>query len=157
MMQRPYSGTSRAVSRRAGTHGFTLLELMIVVAVIAILSAIAYPSYIQHITKTHRVAAEGCLSEFSNYMERAYTTSLTYPTSSSSAAPPFATMGCATTSQTGNFYKYSFDGTPTSATYTLQAVPQGVQASRDAKCGTLKLDQTGQRSITGAAPLDECW
>ena len=57
-------------------QGFTLIELMIVVAIIAIIAAIAYPSYINSVVKTKRAAAEGCVSEYANYMERYYTTNL---------------------------------------------------------------------------------
>jgi type IV pilus assembly protein PilE len=142
-------------------HGFTLIELMIVVAIIAILSAIAYPSYISHVTKTHRVAAEGCLSEFSNWMERWYTTNLRYDkdvTGTNAVAPPFTTMDCATTSQTGNNYKYQFAASePTRSTYKIDAIPQNAQATRDTKCGTLSIDQTGKRDITGTGTVAECW
>ncbi|MBB6183693.1 type IV pilin protein [Oleiagrimonas soli] len=138
--------------------GFSLVELMVVVAIIAILSAIAIPSYIKHVTKTNRVAAEGCLSEYSNYMERAYTTSLSYPASGSSAAPPKYSLDCATASQTGNNYAYSLDpATSSSSKYTLQATPQGTQQSRDTQCGTLTLDQSGTRTKSGTGTLDECW
>src|SRR5215469_15393153 len=81
----------RHTARTGAAAGFTLIELMIVVGIIAVLVAIAYPSYQQHIIKTNRTAAEGCLSEYSNYMERYYTTNLTYgqlPASGSTAATP---------------------------------------------------------------------
>lgn len=151
--QTPSAGGARRWVRNAG---FTLLELMIVVAIIAILSAIAYPSYISHVTKTNRVAAEGCLSEFSNWMERYYTTKLSYPTSSSSTQPPFATMDCATVQQTGNNYQYGFV-TQQATSYKIKAAPQNAQLSRDTKCGTLTLDQAGTRTISGTGTLEECW
>jgi len=143
-------------------HGFTLIELMIVVAIIAILSAIAYPSYISHVTKTHRVAAEGCLSEFSNWMERYYTTNLRYDQdqagNSVTTVIPLTTMDCATTSQTGNNYTYQFAANePTRSTYKIEAIPQNAQATRDTKCATLSIDQTGKRDITGSGTVAECW
>src|SRR3546814_19429854 len=61
---------------RSPVSGFTLIELMIVVAIVAILAAIAYPSYINHITKTRRAAGAGCALEAAKFMERFYTTNL---------------------------------------------------------------------------------
>ena len=147
--------TSRNYRGRLHRAGFTLLELMIVVAIISILAAIAYPSYVSHITKTHRVAAEGCLSEFSNYLERYYTTNLSYPASASTVVP-FTTMDCATTAQTGSNYDYGFASSSSSA-YVIQATPIGSQATRDTQCGTLKLDQSGTRTVSGTGTLSDCW
>jgi type IV pilus assembly protein PilE len=136
--------------------GFTLIELMIVVAIVAILSAIAYPSYVTYITKSRRVAAEGCLSQYANYMERYYTTNLVY---NSSANPnPFATAGntlgfdCASTQQTGSYYSYSLPSA-SSAAYVVQATPINVQLTRDTTCGPLTLNQAGARTPT----VTGCW
>ena len=149
-----------ALTRLRRSRGFTLIELMIVVAIIAVLASIAYPSYIKYITKTRRNAATACLSEYANYMERYYTTNLSYK--QPSAAVP--ALGCADTTQTGDYYNYQFGGTPaspTSTAYSIQAVPQDVQASRDTQCGTLGLNQSGTRFIQSsestAAPVAACW
>ena len=132
--------------------GFTLIELMIVVAIIAILAAIAYPSYINYITKTHRVAAEGCLSESANFMERFYTTNLTYKTA---VLPQF---DCASTQQTGNYYTYDLPASSLSASaYVVRAVPINSQLTRDTLCGTLTLNQTGARTDSGTGTVDQCW
>lgn len=139
----------RAGCRRV-MHGFTLVELMIVVAIIAILASIAYPSYTSYITKTHRVAAEGCLSEYANYMEQYYTTNLSYKVAT------WPVLDCEGAAQTGGNYDYGFaPGSPSSTAYTVQAVPISAQLTRDTKCGTLQLNQTGAR--TASTGDDECW
>ena len=155
------SASPKRRDRFHGGDGFTLIELMIVVAIIAILAAIAYPSYINYITKTHRVAAEGCLSEYANYMERYYTTNLRYD-QDTSATPVLNTLpmfDCATPQQTGANYKYQFAAnSPTQTAYTIQAVPIHAQLTRDTQCGTLTLDQTGARNIVnGTGTVDQCW
>ncbi len=138
--------------------GFSLIELMIVVVIVAILAAIAFPSYTRYITRTHRVAAEGCLSELGNYMERFYTTNLRYDLDSANAAPSVTGFDCESSSQTGPFYKYRFAANePTQSSFILQAIPQGAQATQDAKCGTLSLDQTGLRTVSGTGGVAECW
>ena len=144
--------------RAINEFGFSLIELMTVVAIVAILAAIAFPSYTRYITRTHRVAAEGCLSEMSNYMERFYTTNLSYNPSSPAAAPSLAGFDCESDAQTGPYYKYQFaTNEPTQSSFLIQAVPQGAQATRDASCGTLSLDQTGLRKVSGTGTLSDCW
>lgn len=139
--------------------GFTLIELMIVVAIIAILSALAYPSYITYITKSRRVSAEGCLSQYANYMERYYTTNLGYVKDTNSVANVLPTLDCGTPQQTGTYYRYDWPIAPTPATFTVEAVPLVAQATRDKTCGTLTLDQAGARTANGAPVVSGsgCW
>jgi len=124
--------------------GFTLVELMVVVAVIALLAAIAYPTYQGQIQNTRRTSAEGCLVELAQYMERYYTTKMTY----ASATLP-TTSGCA--SELADYYTFSFDGTPNATSFTLQATPKGTQASDS--CGTLKINNLGTKTPSTAG----CW
>ncbi|MEO8837624.1 MAG: type IV pilin protein [Herbaspirillum sp.] len=135
-------------------RGFSLIELMIVVAIVAILAAIAFPSYTNYVVKTRRVAATACLSEYANYMERYYTTNLRYDTSSATptVANVLPNLDCASAEQTGKYYAYDF-GTPTISAYTVTAAPK----STEAKCGTLTLDQAGTRTKSGTDTLDHCW
>lgn len=60
------------------SKGFTLIKVMIVVAIIGVLAAIAFPSYNSHVLRTRRGAAAGCLLELAQQMERRYTTSMSY-------------------------------------------------------------------------------
>jgi type IV pilus assembly protein PilE len=139
------------VTRRASA-GFTMIELMIVVAIVAILAAIAYPSYTNYITKTKRVAAQGCLSEYANYMERYYTTNLNYSKDAAGTAIVLPTLDCAGAPRTGSSYSYGLSSASSSA-YVVQAVPIAAQLTRDTKCGTLTMDQTGARTPT----VEGCW
>lgn len=144
------------------SHGYTLLELMIVVMVIGIMAAIALPAYTRYITKSRRAAAEACLSMYAEYMERFYTTNLRYDQDTTgkaldSTALAALNLSCAATTATGPYYTYSFSAASTQNTYSLQAVPSGRQATNDAQCGTLTIDQTGKRQISGTADLNTCW
>lgn len=132
------------MKRKPKTSGFTLIELMVVMAIIAIIAAIAYPSYQQSIQRTRRAAAAGCMMGQSQFMERYYTTNMSY----------LAAVLPACQAEVTPFYASNFAAGPTATTYTLQVVPQGAQAN-DA-CGTLSIDQTGLRAPDPAV-RPECW
>ncbi|QSX75987.1 prepilin-type N-terminal cleavage/methylation domain-containing protein [Lysobacter arenosi] len=135
--------------------GFTLIELMIVVAIVAILAAIAYPSYQGHVIRTRRAAAAVCMLEVAQFMERYYTTHLRY-VDDAGAAPTIPATQCRTDLQ--SHYTIGLaDGTVVGA-YSVQAVPKGVQAIRDTKCVTLAINQLGAKSESGtAATATECF
>ena len=126
------------------TSGFSLIELMVVMAIIAIIAAIAYPSYQQSIQRTRRAAAAGCMMGLSQFMERYYTTNMSYLNAVLPACQADVTQ----------FYLANFAVAPTATTYTLQVVPQGAQAND--VCGTLTIDQTGLRAPDPAV-RPECW
>ena len=131
-------------------RGFTLLELMIVVAVLAIIVAFAYPSYRDHVVKTKRKVAAACLMEYAQWMERYYTTNMKYQ----GATLPSTT--CAT--DLSGDYSFAFaTGEPTASTYEIEATPQGAQASSDGACGTLSIDQAGTRTVSGSGSVASCW
>jgi type IV pilus assembly protein PilE len=133
---------------KSGAGGFSLIELMITVAVIGILAAIAYPSYQDYLVRARRTSAAACLLELSQFMERHYTTNLSYQ----GATLPI------TQCRNDLAAWYDFPAPKlTLRSYALQAVPRGVQASRDTKCGTLSIDQTGLKGESGSGSVSDCW
>lgn len=141
--------------RRIRSAGFTLIEMLIVVAIVAILASIAIASYSKQVVKGNRVAAEGCMSQVANYMERYYTTYMRYDQAGSGATATANTipqLDCMTTAQTGNNYGYKLSAVSTTG-YQIQATPIGAQKTRDTVCGDLTLDQAGTRGPTTAG----CW
>ena len=121
---------------RVSVSGFTLIELMIVVAVIAILAAIAYPSYNGFVLKTRRGAAASCVLQAAQFMERFYTTKLTYHGSGKT------TWDCPDAS---GHYSVAIDAPDTGRTYTVKATASGQQAN-DA-CGNLiQVDEKGVKT-----------
>ena len=123
-------------SRRTG-FGFTLIELMITVAVMAILAAIAYPSYMDQVSKTRRGDAKAALTELSLFMERFYTENNRYDQDAggTAVALPFAE---APKDGTNKFYDLTLQAVATQS-YTLRATPKGGHAGD----GYLELTQTG--------------
>jgi type IV pilus assembly protein PilE len=126
--------------------GFTLMELMITVAVIALLASIVYPSYRDGILKSHRATGRAAIMQQAQVMERCFTRTNTF-------------VGCITfpVAVEGGRYQITNGGTaPTATTYTLAAVPQGAQTA-DARCGTLTLQQDNTRTESGTATVADCW
>ena len=134
--------------RAAAAGGFTLIEVVTVVAIVAILTAIAIPQYTQYVARGHRSEARMTLTNAAQWMERWRTERGTYlgaalPVSlQGSPAPPQAPM-------------YNITVVPAAATYTLTATPVGPMAADG--CGNLTLDNTGLRGRSGAININTCW
>lgn len=129
--------------------GITLLELMIVVAVVSILAAIAYPSYQDQVIKSHRSEGKAALMQVAQRLERCYTRANDF-TNTANGCPTFPI-----TTEHGR-YQVVHNGTLTANTFTLSAVPQGAQM-KDTRCGTLTFDDIGTKGESGTGTLADCW
>lgn len=130
--------------------GFTLLELMIVVAVVAILAAVAYPSYRSYVSQAHRAEARAALHEAAQYLEREFTSNGRYDGAS------LVSAGLATLPRDGSGVYYRLSLAASGSGYTLGAAPEGSMSGDP--CGQLLLDQSGLQSVSSATlNVAECW
>lgn len=130
-------------------QGFSLLELLIAICLIAILTVLAYPNYQSYITKTNRIGAETSLMRLASAMEQFYLRHQTYEeaTIESLQIPKF----------TGN-HSYQLNVVKTTPSrFLISAIPIGTQSSRDKRCGVLILNNVGEKSISGPDTVLQCW
>jgi type IV pilus assembly protein PilE len=134
-------------------HGFTLIELLITIVIAGILGAIAYPSYVQYTVKTKRSAAESFILDVASRQEqynldaRQYATTMTVLGATS--IPPEVSSNYTVA--------LSADNSATPPTYTVTATPTASQLSRDTKCATLTVNQSGTKGISGSGTVATCW
>lgn len=140
---------SRTPAPSLSASGFTLIELMIAVAIIGILSAIAYPSYQSYVVRTNRSTAAAYLVEVASRQHQYRLDARTFGTATE--------LGMVTPADVAKHYTIEFSPAPTATAFTVQAVPKGSQATGDAKCGTLSLDQTGKKAVTVLGNESDCW
>lgn len=130
------------------TNGFTLVELLVVVAIIAIVTAVAIPSYSTYVERTRRATGQADLMELAQWMERRYTNNYDYSDGSGGAPTlPFTTspQGSGST-----YYNFSVSSITTNS-FTLLATPTGPQANDP--CGNLTVNDAGQKGSGGT----DCW
>lgn len=132
----------------ARTKGFTLIEVMIVVAIIGILAAVAYPSYLSYIIRANRAAAESFMMELSSKQERYVLDKRSY---TATVSDLMSVPG-----EVSQNYDVTIENVA-ATTYTIKATPIGRQLVKDTLCGTLTLDQAGNKGQTGTGSVTECW
>lgn len=127
------------------SKGFTLIELMIAVAIVAILAAVVYPSYQEHVRRSNRAAAQAVLLEAAAKQQQLLMDVRSY-------AANWAALGVNVPADVAR--NYTFTATPDAGPppgFTVTATPQGSQA--EDSCGALAVDETGAKTpIT-----DRCW
>lgn len=144
--------------------GFTLIELMIVVAVIGILAAIAYPSYQESVAKSKRADAQGALLSLASALERHFTETNSYCDAGSTStgcsgaggdtgAPSIFPTQVPVDGGT-KYYDLTISAV-TATSFTVTATPTGSMSGD--KCGNLTYTHAGVQAATGGAGTAYCW
>jgi type IV pilus assembly protein PilE len=153
--------------KRNTNSGFTLIELMVVVAILGIIVAIGYPAYTDQVRKSRRAEGMGELLEMADKMERHYSDQNTYDqTLGGLDMTAAALLGSSTTTTTNGYYTLAVVGTTSNVAFTLSATPTTKGGQNKDKCGTFRIDWQGNktldttnggaRSATGYGNED-CW
>lgn len=141
-------GLNRLVNRQLG---FTLIEVMIVVAILAFLSAIAYPSYSEHLRRGYRSEARTALLEAQQFMERFYAANSRYTTDAAGANSPALPARLQNVPASNSRYTLTVAATLNSYTLTATLLAED-------KCGNLTLTNTGVKGRSSTGPtVQDCW
>lgn len=135
----------------ARSHGFSLIELVVAVAIVGILTAIAMPSYRRYVLQGNRTDAIKALASYQQDLERCYSQNFTYVGCAQTASLPAAT--------TAGDYTISFSTAPAATSYTLQATAIGTQAP-DTQCAVFTITQAGAQAAQDTSHADQtqaCW
>ena len=134
-------------------RGFTLIEVMIVVAVLGVIIAIGYPSYTEPVRKSRRAEGMGELLELADKMERFYADRGTY--AGASLGTGAGNIHTATTAD--GYYTLNIDS-QTAVAFQVRATPTSKGNQNKDKCNIFILDSLGNKTLSGnSTPLEQCW
>ena len=141
---------------KKNTLGFTLIELMIVVAIVGLLTAVALPSYRSYVVRASRGVAKADLMELRQFMERNYTLTNRYDQLPAGTTITITSLPFQVSPRSGaTKYNIVFGAGPTQTTYTLTANPTTTQV--DAECGSLSVTGASVMTISGTGDPGNCW
>lgn len=155
-----------AMARQKVSAGFTLIELMITVAIVGILASIALPSYSSYIARSRRADARTQLVQVAQFMQRFYAANDAYNEDRAANGTLTQVPASLKVSPADGSKLYDLAipaGTLTVTSYVIQMVPVAGRAMANDECGTFTLTSTGIRGVTvggtpGSATLrDKCW
>ena len=132
-------------------NGFTLIELMVVVAIIGVISAIAYPSYSSYMKKSARADAKVGLVKLADKQERYYLQNNTY-----AADTALLGLAGALVSAEG-YYNLTVDAADVSGFVLKATAVAGKTQANDTGCTVMTLSSTGVKAPNGPAPVKDCW
>jgi len=126
--------------------------MLIAVAIVGILAAVSYPSYVQYTVKTKRAAVQSYMMELTSRQEQYLLDARQYADSSTA-------LGATTPADVASHYTVtvSADNTQAPPHHLVTATPRGSQLSQDTKCGTLTYDQAGTKTRSGTGSMADCW
>lgn len=130
-------------------QGFTLIELMITVAILGIIASIALPSYFEHVKRTARAEAITALLDAANKQEQFFVDNREYTSTLND-------LGVVSTTENG-FYTLAVEVDNSAGTFKITATPAAGPVLKDDECKTLSINDTGLRSSTGTAEKAKCW
>jgi type IV pilus assembly protein PilE len=143
-------------------QGFTLIELMIVVAIVGVLASLAYPAYTGQLARGKRADARVQLATAQQWIEKFYSENYNYATDTAgnAATTAFNAQPFSTSPRAGDgaaVYTISLTVAATSQSYTVTAVPLSGGSMAADSCGSLSLTNTGRRGNTGTNSVLSCW
>jgi type IV pilus assembly protein PilE len=145
----------RSMTRQA-QRGVTLMELMVVVAIVGILGAIAVPAYRNYVIRSNRTDAKTALLQVQTAEEKFYLDNNAY-TGAVTVAPPGG-LGLTGNSDAGKYAVTVVLNDAGGQTYTATAAPvAGKGQDKDTGCASFSLTDSGIRTVTGTKPVTECW